>query len=159
MRRCWLICFGGLAAGLIAYACVYLGATTPERSAEQSSHPQLAWLKEEYRLTEAQFAEVAKLHEKYGPKCAEMCRRIDDQNAKIGELLSATNTITPEIKGALAQAAQLRAECQAAMLEHFYQVSRAMDPEQGKRYLAWVQSETLLPGQMVPTGPGMKMNK
>ncbi len=45
------------------------------------------------------------------------------------------------------------------MMQHFYEVSRAMPPEQGKRYLAWVQSETLLPGQMVPTspGPGIKM--
>jgi hypothetical protein len=30
------------------------------------------------------------------------------------------------------------------MLEEFYQVSRSMPPDQGKRYLAWVQGQTLL---------------
>src|SRR5215468_4132514 len=126
MRRCWLICIAGLAAGLIAYACVYLGATTPQRSAEQNSHPELAWLKQEYHLTEAQFDQVAKLHESYGPKCAQMCRRIDEQNAKVQKLLAATNIVTPEIKKALLEAAQLRVECQSAMMQHFYEVSRAM---------------------------------
>ena len=126
---------------------------------EQSSHPELAWLKKEYQLTDSQFAQVVRLHEAYYPKCAEMCRRIDDQNAKVQQLLAATNTVSPEIKLALAEAARLRAECETAMLQHFYETSRQMPPEQGKRCLAWVQSETLLPGQMVPTKPAMKMEK
>jgi hypothetical protein len=29
------------------------------------------------------------------------------------------------------------------MLQHFYDVSRTMPPEQGKRYLAWVQQQTV----------------
>ncbi len=158
MKRSWLILFGGLLAGLVAYTCIYLHATSTQRSAEQSSRPELTWLQTEYRLTDAQLAQVVQLHDAYRPKCAEMCRRIDDQNAKVQQLLSATNTVTPEIKQALAQAAQLRVECQSAMMQHFYEVSRVMPPGQGKRYLAWVQQETLLPGQMVPAspGPGMK---
>ncbi len=82
-----------------------------------------------------------------------MCHRIDDQNAKIQQLLASTNAVTPEIRLALAEAAQLRAECESAMLQHFYEISRVMPPDQGKRYLAWVQQETLLPGQMVLTRP------
>ena len=88
-----------------------------------------------------------------------MCRRIDDQNAKVQQLLAATNTVSPEIKEALGDAARLRAECETAMLQHFYETSRAMTHDAGKRYLAWVQSKTLLPGQMVPTKPPMKMDK
>ncbi len=159
MKRSWLILFGGLVAGLVAYACIYLHATSAQRSMEQSSHPELAWLKKEYQLTDTQFAQVAQLHDAYRPKCAEMCRRIDDQNAKVQQLLAATNAVSPEIKQALAEAARLRAECEAAMLQHFYETSRQMPAEQGKRYLAWVQSETILPGQMVPTKPAMKMEK
>src|SRR5258705_6441572 len=97
---------------------------------EQSSHPQLAWLKNEYHLTDAQFAQVAQLHDAYLPKCAEMCRRIDEQNAKVQQLLAATNAVSPEIKSALAEAARLRAECETAMLQHFYETSRAMPPDQ-----------------------------
>jgi hypothetical protein len=159
MKRSWLILFGGLLAGLIAYTCIYLPATSVPRSMEQSSHPELAWLKNEYHLSDAQFAQVAQLHDAYRPKCAEMCRRVDDQNAKVQQLLSETNTVTPEIKLALPEAAQLRVACQSAMMQHLYEVSSAMPPDQGKRYLTWVQQETLLPGQMVPTQPAMKMDR
>src|SRR5258706_5650217 len=126
---------------------------------EQSSHPELAWLKNEYNLSDAQFAQVIQLHDAYYPKCAEMCRRIDEQNAKVQQLLAATNVVTPQIKKALADAAQLRVECQSAMMQHLYEVSRDMPTAEGKRYLDWVQQETLLPGQMVPTRPPMKMDK
>src|ERR1039458_7466301 len=43
----------------------------------------------------------------------------------------------------LAEVAALRAKCQANMLEHFYEVSQAMPPEQGRRYLAEMQCLTL----------------
>jgi hypothetical protein len=124
---------------------------------EQSSHPEVAWLKDEYHLTDAQFAEVAKLHDGYRPKCAEMCRRIDEQNVKVQQLLAATNVVTPEIKEALAEAARLRAECQTAMLQHYYDTSRQMPVRQAERYLAWVQHETLTPSQMLPTKGAMRM--
>jgi len=159
LKKSWLILFGGLLAGIIAYTCIYLHATSAQRSMEQSTRPELAWLKSEYHLSDAQFAEVVRLHDAYKPKCAEMCRRIDEQNARVQKLLAATNTVTPEIKQALAQAAQLRAECESAMMQHFYEVSQAMPSDQGKRYLAWVQSETLLTGQMIPTKPAMRMER
>ena len=157
MKKSWLVLFGGLFAGLVAYACIYLHATSAKRSVEHSSRPELAWLQNEYHLTDAQFAQVLQMHDGYRPHCAEMCRRIDAQNAKIQQLLAATNIVTPEIKRALADAAELRVECESAMLQHFYEVSRVMSPPDGKRYLEWVQGETLLPGQMVPTQPPMKM--
>src|SRR6266446_6525064 len=118
MKRSWLILFGGLIAGLVAYTCVYLHATSAQRSLEQSSRPELAWLQQEYRLTDAQYAQVVQMHEAYRPKCAEMCRRIDEQNAKVQQLLSTTTTVTPAIKQALAGTAQLRVECQSAMMQH-----------------------------------------
>jgi len=157
MQRTWLILLGGIAAGCVAYAGIYLRTTSAQRSMEQSTRPELAWLKKEYHLTDAQFAQVVQLHDAYHPKCAEMCRRIDEQNAKIQQLLAATNAVTPEIEQALAGAARLRTQCESAMLQHFYEVSRVMPPEEGKRYLTWVQQETLLPGQMVPVGPGKGM--
>jgi hypothetical protein len=63
---------------------------------------------------------------------------------ELAQLLAATNTITPEIEKALAESALLRADCQKKMLQHFYDVSRTMQLEQGKRYLAWVQKQTVL---------------
>jgi hypothetical protein len=150
MKRPWVIFCSGLAIGLLAYACFYLHATSLQRSLEQSSHPELAWLKTEYHLSDAQFAAVVLLHQAYRPKCAEMCRRIDAQNAEVQRLLAATNIVTPEIKAALAEAARLRVECETAMLQHFYETSRHMPPDQAARYLAWMQQETLIPSQMLP---------
>ena len=105
----------------------------------------MAWLKEEFHLSDAEFARVCQMHDGYLAGCAERCRSIDEKNAHLRHLLAATNTITPDIERTLGEAAQLRAECQKQMLQHFYDVSRTMPPEQGKRYLAWVQERTVLP--------------
>ncbi len=108
MKRPWIILLSGVLAGLVAYTCFYLHATSIQRSVAQSSRPELVWLQKEYHLTDAQFAQVVQLHDAYRPKCAEMCRHIDDQNAKVQQLLAANNAVTPEIKQALSEAAQLR---------------------------------------------------
>lgn len=152
MKRSWLIIFGGLALAVCAYLCIYFRNTAAQRSVEHSARPELAWLQMEFHLTDAQLSRVMELHNAYAPKCDEMCRTIDAKNAEIQRLLAATNVITPEIKQALAQAAEIRAECETAMLDHFYKVAQTMPPEQGKRYLDWVQSQTLKPSKMMPGG-------
>ncbi len=153
MKRAWIIIIGGLLLAGTAYACIYLTCTASQRFVGKNEKPALAWLRQEYQLSDAQFARVRELHEAYHPKCMEMCRKIDEKNGQLQTLLAATNVITLEIRQTLAQAAQLRTDCQAAMLVHFYEVARVMPPEQGRRYLAWVQKETLMPGQMPPTQP------
>jgi hypothetical protein len=60
--------------------------------------------------------------------------------------MSESSTVTPEIQAVMADRARLRAECEAEMLKHFLEVSRTMPPEQGRRYLAWVQQLTILRG-------------
>jgi hypothetical protein len=150
MKRPWLIIFGGLALAVCAYLCIYFGRTVAERSVERSNRPELAWLQMEFQLTDAQLTRVMELHNAYAPKCDEMCRAIDAKNAEIQKLLAATNVITPEIKQALAQAAEIRAECETAMLDHFYKVAATMPPEQAGRYLDWVQQQTLKPSKMMP---------
>jgi Spy/CpxP family protein refolding chaperone len=150
MKRHWLILSGGLLLAVAAFACVYLVATAPMRSVSGSERPALVWMQREYRLTDAQFARLCALHEAYRARCMEMCRRIDEKNTQLEALLSATNSVTPAVKQALAEAAQIRAECQAGMLEHFYAVAQTMPPEQGRRYLEWVQRETLKTQPMLP---------
>jgi Spy/CpxP family protein refolding chaperone len=150
MKRVWFIAVIGLIAAFVGYACTYLVCTGAQRSVEKKDGATLAWLQEEYHLTDTQFTRMRALHEAYQPKCMEMCHKIDEKNAELKTLLAATNVITPEIKQALAESVQLRVECQQAMLAHFYGVAQVMPPEQGRRYLAWVQQETLMPGQMPP---------
>jgi hypothetical protein len=92
------------------------------------------------------------MHESYVSGCAERCRQIDRKNEQLRELLAATDQVTPEIEKALNEAALLRAECQKKMLKHFFEVSRTMPPEQGRRYLAWVQGQTILPDSHAAMG-------
>ena len=158
----WFIVLGGLLMAVAAYACVYLAGTSAQRAVARSQQPALTWMKHEYRLDDAQFARLCEVHDAYRPKCVEMCRMIDAKNAEIEKLLAATNVVTPEIRQALAEAAEIRAECEATMLEHFYRVAETMPPEQGKRYLAWIRQETFRPSQMMPgesreaSPPGLK---
>jgi hypothetical protein len=150
MKRSWLIIFGGLVLAVCAYLCIYFGKTAAERSVERSNRPELAWLQMEFHLTDAQLARVMELHNAYAPKCDAMCREIDAKNAQLQKLLAATNVVTPEIKQAIAQAAAIRAECETAMLDHFYKVAQTMPPERGRRYLEWVQQEIVKPSKMMP---------
>lgn len=144
MKRSILILIGGVLLGLLAYAGVYHVGTADSCCMVQSKAPELAWLKQEFHLTDAEFNRVSELHEQYLSGCAERCHQIDLKNQELTRLLAATNNVTPQIQQALADAAQLRAQCQSKMLQHFYEVSRSMPADQSKRYLDWVQSKTLL---------------
>ena len=144
MRRAWLILIGGLLLAAAAYFGSYYAGTASSHRLEKSDAPELLWLKEEFHLSDAEFARITQMHESYLAGCAERCRRIDEKNADLRLLLAATNSMTPQIELALSEAALLRAQCQKEMLRHFYEVSRTMPPEQGKRYLDWVQGQTVL---------------
>ncbi len=144
MKRGLLILVFGLIAAAAAYGCIYLTCTASVRNMQQGDKPELAWLKAEFNLNDAEFKRVSELHVAYLPQCAEMCRQIDAQNLRLKQLLAATNRVTSEIEAAITESSRLRSECQRQMLEHFYEVSRTMPPEQGRRYLAWVQDKTFL---------------
>ncbi len=145
MKRWWMILIGGVIVGLLAYGASYFAGSAPCRAMTKSPTPELAWLQKEFHLSNAEFARISKLHDAYLTACAERCSRIDAKNAELQTLLANTNKITPDIERAIHEAAQLRAECQKAMLQHFYEVSQTMPPGQGRRYLAWVIARTLGP--------------
>lgn len=145
MKRAWTIIFSGVALAIAAYFGFYYVETAHTRRLQENAEPELAWLKTEFHLNDADFARVSQLHDAYLAGCAERCRRIDEKNARLKELLASNQTVTPEIEKLLEEAAQLRADCQKKMLAEFFAVSRTMPPEQGRRYLAWVQSRTILP--------------
>ena len=144
MRRGFLILGLGMIAAIASYYCIYLVGTTGPRTLLQSRQPELAWLKQEFKLSEAEFARLSQLHDAYLPQCRERCRLIRQMNNKLGELLATTSDVTLEIESVLTERAKMRSECQTSMLKHFFEVSRTMPPEQGRRYLAWVQEQTCL---------------
>lgn len=143
MKKSLLILFGGFFLALSAYAVVYLGRVkTPAVPVERS--PELAWLKMEFALNDAEYERIRRLHEGYLPDCARMCEKIASLNNELRQMVLATNTVTPAISEKLQEIGNVRQECQTRMLSHFYAVSRAMPEEQGRRYLASMQELTSL---------------
>jgi hypothetical protein len=153
MKRYWLIGIVGLVAAALGYYLIYAIKTSGYRELEQSSAPNLAWLKMEYHISDAEFQRVSALHGAYVSACAERCRQIDAKNGELQKLIAISTSVTPEIERLLGEAAKLRAACQTEMLKHFFEVSRAMPQEEGKRYLDWVCCQTLIPqhSSMIPT--------
>jgi hypothetical protein len=103
----------------------------------------LDWLRVEFRLGDAEMARIRQLHEGYLPTCRGYCDRIAGKQQELQAALDRATNITGAVEATLADIATLRAQCQAAMLRHFTEVSRVMPPEQGRRYLAEMRRLTL----------------
>lgn len=150
MKKEILIVILGLLAAAAGWGCTYLVCTASARSLQKSDKPELAWLKEEFSLSDREFERVSELHAAYLPQCREMCREIDAHNVKLQSLLSGATSMTSEIRAAVGESARLRAECETMMLRHFFQVSQTMPLEQGRRYLAWVKEKAFAPNFDMP---------
>ncbi len=137
----------GLLLGLAGFSGLYYLGTSSYRAAMREPQPELAWLKKEFKLSDAEFARISQLHAAYLPECAKRCQRIEEQNQKLQALLAQSTNVTAEIQSLLAERAKTRADCEAEMMKHFLEVSRTMPPQQGRRYLAWVEQQTILHGQ------------
>ena len=135
-----------LAAGAIvilaAFAVCYFGA---KRFSAHSTDEggDLAWLQAEFHLSDGEMGRIRQLHEGYMPKCEEMCAQIAAKNSELNTALSQSTNVSTTVRQKLAEVAALRVECQAKMLAHFYEVSHAMPPAPGARYLAEMQRLTL----------------
>jgi hypothetical protein len=144
MIRTSVILLLGLLVAVGGYCARYFSKTAAARAIEASDSPELSWLKEEFDLSDAEFARIRGLHGAYLPGCATMCAKIATVNKDLEALVLQTNQVTPEIAAKLAEIGKLRQECQTMMLSHFYAVSQSMPPEQGRRYLAEMQKLTSL---------------
>jgi hypothetical protein len=147
MKRVVAILMLGLLVAAAGYCALYYHGIRAHREMLDSPAPELAWLKKEFQLGEPEFDRIAKLHEGYMPRCAEFCRRIAQKNSELQQIISGTNVDARAVEQRLKEAGDLRVECQKNMFHHFLEVSRQMPPEQGKRYLQWVQRRTLAPEQ------------
>jgi hypothetical protein len=104
---------------------------------------ELEWLRQEFNLGSEQLQRVRALHEGYKPVCRSFCEQIDDRKREVRQLLGEGLSVTPEVEHKLADIGALRAKCQAAMLRHFDEVSRAMPAAEGQRYLAEMRRLTV----------------
>ncbi len=67
MKKGVLLLVFGLIAAAAAYGYIYFACTASARSLQRSDKPELAWLKEEFNLNDAELKRVSDLHEAYLP--------------------------------------------------------------------------------------------
>ncbi len=141
-----------LVAAVIAiagYTIYYGSATAKAKAMLREPAGQMEWLRQEFRLSDAQFERIEKMHREYAPTCAVMCEKIARSNERLDALISANKTPTPEVRAALHESAVVQEECRQAMLGHAYAVCGEMSPEQGARYLKMMKARLLEPGLRV----------
>lgn len=157
MKRAVVVLIIGLLAAAAGYCALFYHGTKKHRAMMESTAPELAWLKNEFHLSDAEFERITTLHEGYMPRCAELCQRIAAKNLELQHIVSDPHVDAKAVEHKLKEAGDLRVECQKNMFNHFLEVSRQMPPEQGKRYLQWVQKRTLMPEHdMAQRHPGHK---
>ena|ERR1017187_2510051 len=142
MNRSLVIVLGTLILGATVFAGAYFA--TRQVCVTHMAYPtdDLAWLREEFHLSESEMARARQLHEGYMPKCEEMCKRIAAKKSELEKAMAGATNVTATTKQKLVELGELRAQCQAQMLQHFVEVSHAMPPAQGSRYLAEMQRLT-----------------
>ena len=143
MRKPLAIVLGAL----VVSAAVFVGAFYCTRQIcvqhVAKSPDDLDWLRLEFRLSDADVARVRTLHEGYLPLCEANCDRITAKKSELAKALAAGTNTTATLDQLRAEVAALRTHCQFEMLAHFDEVSRAMPPEQGRRYLAEMKRLTV----------------
>jgi len=143
MKRSYLVVILALLASAgVFLASHQLAAHFCARSVARADD-DLLWLKQEFRLTDAELTRIRALHNGYLPQCGKMCARIAAKKRELEQSLSGETNVTAVAEQKLSELAALRAQCQAQMLRHFVEVSQAMPPEPGQRYLAEMQRLTL----------------
>ena len=142
-KRSAIIVVLALAASATLLVVSYLMAQRLCTKQMASSADDLDWLRQEFRLGNAEMARVRELHEGYMPKCAEMCKQIAAKKREMASTLAGATNVTAATEQKLSELGALRTQCQMQMLRHFAEVSQAMPPEQGRRYLAEMQRLTL----------------
>lgn len=143
MRRSLLILVAMLlAATALFFAGQRITAHWRMRHMAQTAD-DLAWLRMEYKLNDAEMNRIRGLHDGYRVVCSNYCARIDAQKQELQTALDAGTNTQKTVDARLAEIGQLRAQCQAAMLLHFREVSQVMPPEQGHRYMAEMERLTL----------------
>jgi len=143
MKRSPVILLLALIAGLAVFAASYVLAQRLCVKRVASSADDLAWLRQEFRLSDGELTRIRELHDGYLPRCAEMCKQIAAKKGELESALAGATNVTPDAEEKLSELAALRVQCQTQMLRHFAEVSQAMPAEQGRRYLAEMQRLTL----------------
>lgn len=132
MNRSILLLAIALAVGLGAFAAGSRIAS-PRCDGQKPCGDTMQWLKQEFSLDDATFGRVIALHDRYKPRCEDLCQRLVQNRQRTDRALSG-GTFTPDLDAALREAADLRFESQRLYLQHVRAVASCMPEDQARRY-------------------------
>src|SRR5437899_11264071 len=104
-----------LVTGMGGYFAYYRCATAPTQAMLTRADGGMEWLRDEYHLSDAQFARIRQMHADYAPTCDVMCEKIANANARLDELIKANKRFTPELDAAMSECVTVQAECRRAL--------------------------------------------
>ena len=128
-----LLAAGAAATGLAVYHCCRDKAAC----AAASDGDALRWLRSEFHLTDAQYATILRLHETHSAACAQHCAAVRAARTRL-DTSRTDGAPAAELAPLEAEVQRLDQLCRASVADHVRQVAAAMDPEEGRRYLALV---------------------
>ena len=130
-------------ASVVALLALCTGFAGYRMNSEPALHAAVAkgdtmqWLRTDFHLTEAQIAEVRRLHESYEGTCDEHCRMIQEAT-RARQALEAAHGDKAALDAADSEIQRLRAVCEGSLTTHVRRVASLMSPEDGRRYLSLV---------------------
>jgi hypothetical protein len=143
MNRSLVIVLGALALGAALFIGSFAAGQRLCRVCTAQPPGSLNWLQKEYHLNNDQMIRIQKLHEDYLTQCAAMCQTIDGKKQEVEAALNNSTNVNPVAAQKIEDLAACRAHCQSQMLQYFISVSQIMSPDQGHRYLAEMEKNTL----------------
>jgi len=109
----------------------------------------LAWVKNDFALSDSEFTKVCALHEAYLPKCDAMCKRMASASERLSQTLQSSPALNGEADAALREYEIARNECQRETLQHILDTASMMNPEAGRAFLGGVLPHLLTSRQHV----------
>ncbi|MDF1754521.1 MAG: periplasmic heavy metal sensor [Verrucomicrobiales bacterium] len=146
MRKALSI-LGVIALSFVTYCVIHRSITVEARAALLSDCPELIWLKREYSLSADQFEKIQALHNRHDVECKELCRALSATQKGLQAVIITEPLGSASVQSALASWRDQQAVSQDSILKHMMDVSREMDPEQGKRYRENVFRSLILSGR------------
>ena len=119
MNRSLVILLGALALSAAIFTGSYFAGQRACVMCKAQPADDLAWLREEFHLSDAEMQRVRQLHEGYLPQCAEMCAKIAAKKTELQTALDNGTNVTADAQKKLIELGELRARCQMQMLQHF----------------------------------------
>lgn len=150
MKRSVFVILLGLACGLASHVA-YFARHEPIRT--DTLDGQLAWMKEELKLTDAQFARIREVHQASHPKLLQMTHQVARMQAEFAEFEKTRRDTDSVDFLQFARFVESRRDLNQACLDSTRQLvlasAEVMTPEQRQQYIRFVSQAEPLVGSLL----------